>query len=261
MIRIFRELYASRELLWAFTWRNITLRYKQSVMGFLWALFMPALIVVSGIIVKKAMSMLTGVPLSISEIASVSVKALPWAFFVGSLKFSVTSLIGNANMVQKISFPREIFPLSYTLAQLFDFLVASSVLSALLCFVRVGLSVQLFWIPVLLLTLLLLTAGTSLLVSCGALFFRDVKYLVDILLTFGIFFTPVFYDAASLKEWRVLIMLNPIGSILENINAVVTLHRTPEPVWMFYSVFVALGCFVFSWLIFKKSEPYFAEYI
>lgn len=261
MKTVTKNLIKNNELLWAFTWRNITLRYKQSVMGFLWALFMPALIVVSGMIVKKAMSMLTGSPLSLMEMASVSVKALPWSFFVGAIKFSVNSLIGNSNMVQKISFPREIFPLSYTIAQMFDFTISVTVLGIVLCFLKTGVSVYMLWLPLLILILFFFTAGLALLISCGALFFRDVKYLVDIVLTFGIFFTPVFYSAESFNQWSVLLLLNPMGAMLENINAVVILHRSPSMIWLLYSAVWAFLGFVLSWYIFKKSEPYFAENI
>lgn len=227
-----RELVKYRELLWAFICKNITIRYKQTMMGLLWALFMPSLVVVSGVIVKKAMSMLSGTPLELTDIASVSVKSLPWAFFVGALKFSVTSLVGNMNMVQKIYFPREIFPVSFVISQFFDFLVASAVLAVFLAFAKIGLSVYLLWLPVLVLLLLLLTAGLAIILSCGALFFRDVKYILDVVLTFGIFFTPVFYSAKMFKSWEPLLLLNPMGALLEALNNVVILHRAPDPLWL-----------------------------
>ena len=85
-----------------FVLRNIKIKYKQTVMGFLWALFMPAIVVLSGIMVKKAMAILSGTELELSQIASVSVKALPWAFFVGALKFSVGSLVGNMGLDQGV---------------------------------------------------------------------------------------------------------------------------------------------------------------
>ena len=261
MKKTVKELIHYRELLWVFTWKNIVLRYKQTVMGFLWALFMPALIVLSGIVVKKAMSTLSGSPLGLAEVASVSVKALPWAFFVGTLKFDVTSLIANMGMVKKIYFPREIFPLSYVISQFFDFIVATGVLIIVLAFVKIGISIHLLWVPLLIIFLFFLTAGFSLLAACGALFFRDIKYIVDVLLTFGIFFTPVFYDAGMFKEWKTLLLLNPMGAILENINTVVILHQAPDFNWLIYAGIWAIGGFILSWVIFKKAEPLFAEYI
>ena len=193
MSEMIKEFIQYRGLLVALTLRSIKIRYKQTAMGFLWAIFMPIIIVLAGIIVKKAMAVLSGRPLELSQIASVVVKSLPWAFFIGALKFSVNSLVGNMNLVQKIYFPREVFPISYILAQLFDFLIASFTLTLVLIFAKIGISIHLLWLPLIILFLVLFTAALGLLLSCANLFFRDVKYIVDVILTFGIFFTPVFY--------------------------------------------------------------------
>jgi len=261
MLEMFRELIHSRELLWALTWRNIKIKYKQTAMGFLWALFMPMIIVLSGIIVKKAMAVFSGRPLELAQIASVSVKALPWAFFVGTLKFSVGSLVANMNLVKKIYFPREVFPLSYVISQLVDFLIASSVLAIILAIAKIGVSIYILWLPILLLFLILLVAGLGLILSCGNLFFRDVKYIVDVVLTFGIFFTPVFYEASMFPKWKNLILLNPVGAILENINNIVVLHKAPDFLWFGYAGIVAVGGFLGAWYVFHKAEPAFAENI
>src|ERR1043165_1343797 len=95
MKELFKEIYQYRHLLTAFVIRNIQVKYKQRFMGFLWALFMPIVIVLSGVVVKKAMSILSKNPLDVSDVVSVSVKALPWAFFAGALKFAVGSLVQN----------------------------------------------------------------------------------------------------------------------------------------------------------------------
>ena len=113
MKKSFLRLLEYKELLFALTKRNIKIRYKQSIMGFLWAIFMPAVIVISGIIVKKAMAIFAGRPLELIQIISVSVKALPSAFFVGAVKFSANRLVGNMGLIKKIYFPREVFPISY----------------------------------------------------------------------------------------------------------------------------------------------------
>jgi len=261
MIEMIQELIQYRELLGALTWQNIRIRYKQTAMGFLWALFMPIIIVLSGIVVKKAMAVVSGRPLELTEIASVTVKALPWAFFIGAIRFSVTSLTGNMNLVQKIYFPREMFPFSYILAQLFDFVIATFVLAIVLIFAKVGVSIYLIWLPILILFLILFTTGLSLILSCGNLFFRDVKYIVDVILTFGIFFTPVFFSASMFGKWKTLLLLNPIGAILESINNVVVLHQAPEPFWLTYAGLWSIICFLVSWYIFHKAESTFAENI
>jgi homopolymeric O-antigen transport system permease protein len=93
------------------------------------------------------------------------------------------------------------------------------------------------------------------------LFFRDVKYIVEIVMTFGILFTPVFYEASMFGEWSYLLLLNPVGSIVEAINDVVVLNHPPDPFWLFYSSVWALGSFFLAWFIFDKAESGFAESI
>jgi ABC-type polysaccharide/polyol phosphate export permease len=261
MIESLKELFQYRELLWALTTRNIKIKYKQTVMGFMWALFMPTVIVLSGIVVKLAMSMMSGKPLEASGIVAISVKALPWAFFVGSLKFAVNSLTSNMDLVQKIYFPRELFPFSYILSQLLDFLVATLALAIIFVFVGIGFSVYILWLPFLILLIVLFTTGLALLFSCANLFFRDVKYIVEVILTFGIFFTPVFYEAKIFGKWGTLLLLNPVGSMLEGIYQVVALRQAPDYYWLAYSTIWAIGGLVIGWIVFKKSEPSFAENI
>lgn len=256
-----KEIRDYKDLLWAFTARNIQMKYKQTMMGFLWALFMPCIIALSGMVIKIIMANLSGHEVSSQDIASVSVKALAWAFFVGALKFSVNSLVANMDLVKKIYFPREIFPFSYTLGQLFDLAVSSVAFAVILSFMNVGISIHILWVPVLVFFLFLLTAGLGLLLSCANLFYRDVRYIVDVLLTFGIFFTPVFFDASMFGKSRLFLLLNPVGSLLECLNQAVVLHQMPSLFWLTYAGVVSLVCFWGSWFIFHKLEPLFAEKI
>jgi ABC-type polysaccharide/polyol phosphate export permease len=256
-----QELVEYRHLLLILTWRDIKIRYKQSLMGFLWAIFMPMLIVAAGIIVKKGISIFSGQPMRFDDIASVSVKALPWSFFIGTIRFSTNSLVANRALVTKIYFPREVFPLASVLASLFDFTIASIALIAILGFMGIGISFQILWIPPLLLFLVLFSAGLGLLLSCANLFFRDVKYIVDVILTFAIFITPVFYEASMFGNWETLILMNPVGAILECVNTVVVLHRPPNYFWMSYAASWGIGLFLFSWNVFHHLEYSFAENI
>lgn len=256
-----KELFEYRSLLFAFTVRNIKMKYKQTVMGFLWAIFMPSMIVLSGIVVKSAMAALSGGTMDLAQVASVSVKSLPWAFFVGALKFSVNSLVSNMELVKKIYFPREVFPLSYALGQLFDFFVASAAFTIVLTFAHLGISSHIIWLPVLIVFLFFFTAGLGMLLACGNLFYRDVRYIVDVILTFGIFFTPVFYDASMFARWETALLLNPVGAILENINRVIVLQKAPDVFWLAYAGAWSVVSFLGSWYVFHKAEPLFAEKI
>ena len=211
------ELVQSRELLWQMTLRNIRIRYKQAVMGYAWAVLMPMIIVAAGVIVKYAMAQGSGNQMAVAGVTGMAVKALPWAFFVGALGFAVNSLTANRNLVTKIYFPREVFPVSAVLTQAVDTAIgATSLLAVLFLFMGLQISVAFLWTIPLTVVLILLTTMASLLASAANLFFRDVKYLVQIILTFGIFFTPVFYDPADFgKTGSRLMMLNPMTPILE----------------------------------------------
>jgi lipopolysaccharide transport system permease protein len=256
-----RELYRYRELLYMIVYRDIRVRYKQSIMGFFWALLMPIMIVMAGVVVRYAYAVVAHTPLRTGDIASVMVKALPWSFMVSSIRFGCNSLVSNTSLVTKIYFPKEIFPIAATLASLFDFVVAAGAMTLLLLIMRIGWSVYLAWIPALLLTMLFLGAGIGLFVSAASLFFRDVKYIVEVVLTFGIFFTPVFFDVGMFGEKGKWLLLNPIAPILDGLSACIARGQSPELPWIGYSAAVSLIVLLSGYVFFKHLEPAFAESI
>lgn len=258
---MFKQLVKYRDLLMMLTFRDIKVRYKQAAMGFVWAIFMPIMAVLAGIMVKKAISIVSGKPMDLSGVISISVKVLPWTFFISSLRFAVLSLVGNHNLITKIYFPKEVLPLSSVLACVFDFLIATSALSVLLLITRIGASIYLILVPILIIFLILFTAGLSLILSSANLFYRDIKYIVEIILMFGIFFTPVFYEATMFGKYRPLLLINPVGSILEAINTAVVLHRMPDVFWLSYAGICSIAIFIFGLMVFRKAEPLFAENI
>lgn len=261
MLQALRELVARRDLLYMIAWREIKIRYKQSIMGFLWAILLPAVIVTAGIAVRYAMSALSSKPISGQEIAAVTVKGLVWAFFAGAMRFSSTSLVGNPNLVTKIYMPREIFPLASILSQLLDFAVASGLVVIAFLVVRLGASWQLLWILPLLLITIALATGWAFLISAACLFFRDVKYLVEVGITFAVFVTPVFYDAEMFKTWANVLLLNPLAPLLEGFEKCIVYGAAPDLAWLSYSTVVALVSLVGGFYFFKKWEPSFAESI
>jgi ABC-type polysaccharide/polyol phosphate export permease len=280
----FREMVQGmveyRELLFQMTLRDVRIRYKQAVMGFGWAIFMPMMIVAAGLLVKMVMAEMSGGRFEAAGAGSMMVKALPWSFFIGAIGFATNSLTSNSGLVTKIYFPREIFPLSATLAQLFDTAIGGIVLAVILFgFMKIGVSIEILWIFPLVLFLLMLTIGAGLLLSCANLFFRDVKYIVQVLITFGIFFTPVFYDAVNLGPvgCRIL-MLNPLAPIFEGLRLSIVDHHNLarslvvaaasgqdvvawQPSYLLYSSIWAIVLFFGSWVIFHKLESLFAEYV
>jgi lipopolysaccharide transport system permease protein len=274
------ELVQHRELLWQMVVRDLKIRYKQAVMGFAWAIFMPVVIVGSGLVVKYAMAQMSGGAIDGPGISGMAVKALGWAFFAGGVGFAVSSLTGNLNLVTKIYFPREVFPLSAVATQMFDSAVGGmGVLAVLLLIAGTGISIQWLWAAPLIALLVLFTAAAALALSCANVFFRDVKYIVQIILTFGIFFTPVFYDPQVFGPtgctWM---MLNPLTPLLEGLRlAVVEHHNLLSPLvvvsargaeilawspwYLAYSAAWSVLGLLVSWRLFHKLEFIYAEYI
>lgn len=249
------------DLLFMLTWREITIKYKQSVMGFFWAILMPCLIVAAGLLVRVAMSRMSGTALEPEHIAGIMVKALPWAFVVSALRFSSNSLIANSNLVTRANCPRIVFPLASILSALFDFAIASVPLIVILAVLGTPLTVQLLWVPLLLALLVVLVAGLGIILATGNLFYRDVKYIVEVVLTFAIFFTPVFYEAEMLGDWKTWILLNPAAPILEALYATTVLGRAPDLAWLGYSAAVTLVLAGAAGLLFHRYEPSFADRI
>jgi lipopolysaccharide transport system permease protein len=276
---IVSDLWSRRDLLYQLARRDIRIRYKQAVMGFAWAIFMPLLVVLAGFLIRLAMATVSGSHLQGATVAGLAVKSLPWAFFVGSIGFAVNSLTGNRNLVSKVYFPREVLPLSAVGAQMFDTMIGTAGLLVLLPFLGVRPTLTMLWVPLLALILIMFTAAAGLFLSCANLFFRDVKYIVQVLLTFGIFFTPVLFEPAMIGPTGAqLVMLNPLAPLLEGVRlAVVQGHNLAEPLmqltkhgttavawqpwYLLYSGAWALGGLIASAVMFHRLEFVFAEYV
>lgn len=147
------------------------------------------------------------------------------------------------------------------LACLFDFLVAYAALVIFLVFIKIGVSIELLWVPVLLATMILLCVGIGTIVSAVSLFFRDVKYIVEVFLTYGIFFTPVFYDVRMFGDRGKWLMLNPVAPLLEGLSDCIARHQAPDIHWYLYSLGFSLVAFFSGFVLFKDLEPAFAESI
>jgi len=270
---IIEELRHSGDLIKQLTLRDIRIRYKQAVFGFAWAILIPAAVVLAGMAVRVAVAYAAGRHTDMSQLAGMAVKAVPWAFFVGCLSTGTSSLVSNTSLVTKIYFPREVLPLSTVLAQTFDSLIGGTLIACVLPFFGVRLSVELLWVPVLLALLWMFALAAALFLSRANLFFRDVKYMVQVFLTFGIFITPVILDAPMFGERGAhYMMLNPIAPILEGLRLAVVNHhdllrpRLAPAGWLFwkpwylaYSAAWAIGGLIISTLRFHRSERNFAE--
>jgi ABC-type polysaccharide/polyol phosphate export permease len=273
---VLKDLWTARYLLWQFTRRDLTVRYAQAVMGFLWALLMPILVVCSGLMFKLVVAVVSGEPVASSSTASLGVKALPWAFFSGSISLAVQSIVANSNLLGKVYFPRETLPLASVFAQSVDSLVGCAVLAIALPVLGVWPSLSWLWVPFVAALLLTFTVGVSLLLSCANLFYRDVKYIVQVILSFGVFATPVFFDPQLLgPQAASVLMALPLSPFIQAFDVVVvqkySLFQIVERAsprgtvivwapWMLgYAITLSMLCFFTGVRLFRRASARFAE--
>lgn len=253
------EQFEYRELMYQMTMRDLRLRYKQTVMGFGWAIFMPLVntAIFSVIFIKVAP---VEPPVAYPVFAYCGL--LVWNFFSMSLKFAVNSLTSNANLVTKVYFPREIFPLSAVLVCLVDFVVAAVVLGVLMAWYGIPVHASLLFLPVVVAVHILFTSGIALLLAMSNLFFRDVKYLFEIVITMWMFASSTVYPIEQVEDpLRLIMRLNPMTGIIESYRSVVLYGTLPDPAWFAGTAAVACAVFLLSWLLFHRAEFRFAENI
>jgi ABC-type polysaccharide/polyol phosphate export permease len=254
-----REQIEHRELLLRVTLRDLILRYKQTIMGFGWAVFMPLVnTAVFSVIFTRVARVDVGMPYPLFAYSGL----LIWNFFASSLRFSVVSLTANSNLVTKVYFPREIFPFSAVLVALVDTAVGSAVLIVLMAWYRIATSEALLFLPIILMVNLLFTAAVALLLSMANLFYRDVKYLFEVAITVWMFATSVLYPLNHVGgKAGFLLMLNPMTHILDAYRAVLFFHQLPPAAPFTATAAVAVSTFAVAWMVFHAAEFRFAENI
>jgi len=274
--RIIGELWESRDLVVQFMLRDITIRYAQAVMGFAWALVMPLLIVGAGLVFRVVLSTLSNSPIEGVSVASLAAKAVPWAFFSGALTQATQSLLSQANLIGKVYFPRESIPVASVFAQTPDLVVSLVVVLVVLPITGVPLHAATLWGGLVLVLLVVFTIGCALILSCANLFFRDVKYILQVALNFGVFATPVFFEPQMLGRKGAAIMLAlPLSPFVQAMDvAVVRGHglldrlvlQTPkgpvtvwEPWMLGYASLLSLGLLYIGLRIFRRASGRFAE--
>ena len=255
---IFAEQWQYRELLRRMTMRDLLLRYKQTVMGLGWAVFMPLVnTAIFTVIFTRVASIEVGAPYPIYAFCGL----IAWNFFASALRFSVVSLTSNPNLVTKLFFPREIFPFSAVLVSLVDFAVAGLVMAALMVYYQVGISWAVLFLPVVVAVQVIFTAAVALLLAMGNLFYRDVKYLFEIVISVWMFASSVVYPVERVGGWLgTLLALNPMTHMIDAFRAVLIDGTLPGPAFAATAV-VTVVLFISSWLLFHSAEFEFAENI
>jgi homopolymeric O-antigen transport system permease protein len=248
-----------RELLYEMTRRDLLIRYKQTIMGFGWAVFMPLVnTAVFSVIFTRVAPIETQVPYPLFAYCGL----LAWNFSASTLRASVGSLTGNAGLVTKVYFPREIFPFSAMLVSLVDLLVGSTVLVALMLWFHVLPSHYIVILPLVIAVHVVFTAAVSLFVAMANLFYRDVKYIFEVVITLWMFATSVLYPVRTMHgRLGTLLRLNPMTAIIDGYRDV--LFGAGPPDWASLSAAALLSVVVLLvvWTQFHRSEFEFAERI
>jgi len=208
------ELWEYRELLYFLTWRDIKVRYKQTVLGAAWAIIQPffTMIVFSLFFGRLAGIPSDGIPYPIFSYAAL----VPWSFFSTGLSNSANSLVGSANLLKKVYFPRLAIPISTVLSGVIDFALAFVVLLGMMFFYGMMPTRNIIWLPLLLLLALMTSLGVGLWLSAMNVQFRDVRYTIPFITQFWMFATPIAYPSSLLSEpWRTLYGINPMVGVVE----------------------------------------------
>jgi len=255
-----KELWQYHELLYFLTWRDVKVRYKQTVIGAAWAIIQPffTMVVFSLFFGKLAKMPSDGIPYPIFSYAAL----VPWMFFANGLSQSSNSLVGGANLITKIYFPRLVMPISGVVSGVVDFVLAFIVLLGMMLFYQILPSANIIWLPFFLLLAFVTSLGVGLWLSAMNVQFRDVRYVVPFLTQFWLFATPIAYPSSLLSEpWRTIYGLNPMVGVVEGFRwALLRTNTAPGPI-IIVSTLASLAILVSGAYYFRRMEKTFADVV
>ena len=263
------ELLRYRQLLLSLTWRDIRVRYKQSLLGIVWAVLLPlSLMLVFTFVFTRAVDTSSVLQVNMPYALYAYTGLVPWTFFAVSLSGCMNSLVANRNLVTKVYFPREVFPFSCIASSFVDFAIAMAVLAGLLAYFHLAgdwaftLRWPVLFLPVIVTVQIVLTAGIGMLLAMANLFYRDVRQLFSVVIQLWMFISavvvPVPRDGSTLAR---LIAVNPLVPIISAYRDCVIHGRFPDPSGFAYSTVVAVMLVLGGWIVFRRLSFRFAECI
>jgi lipopolysaccharide transport system permease protein len=255
-----KELWHYRELLYFLSWRDIKVRYKQTVLGAAWAVIQPffTMVVFSLFFGRLAKVPSDGVPYPLFAFAAL----VPWTFFANGLAYSSNSLVESANLLKKVYFPRLVIPISSVMSGVVDFMFAFIVLLAMMLMYGVLPTANVIWLPFLLVLAFATALGVGLWLSAINVKYRDVRHTIPFLTQFWLFATPIAYSSTLLPEsWRIVYALNPMVGVVEGFRwALLSTNTAPGPMILVSSL-TALILFVGGAFYFRRMEKTFADVV
>lgn len=257
--RTLAEIWRYRELLYFFVWRDIKIRYKQTVLGAAWAILQPvlAMVVFTIFFGRLARVPSDGLPYPVFSMIAL----VPWTYFASALSASSTSLGAYQHMISKVYFPRLIIPLASAIAPMVDFAIASAILAVLLLWYRIVPGPAVVWLPAFVLLALATAMAVGVWLAALNVRYRDVRYVVPFLVQLWMFATPVVYPASLVPaRWRPLYGLNPMAGVIEGFRWVLAGGPSPGAL-TFVSAAVVAVLLAAGLLHFRRVEGTFADVI
>lgn len=256
-----RELWQYRELLYFLTWRDIKVRYKQTVLGVLWALIQPfmTMVVFSLFFGRLAQVPSDGLPYPIFNYAAL----IPWTLFSQGLATSANSLVNSSNLLKKIYFPRLVIPISGILSGLVDFALSFTILFGLMLFYGIAPTANVIWLPPLILLALITSLAVGLWLSALNVQFRDIRYTIPFITQLWLFVTPIVYPSSLIENptLRLLYSLNPMTGVVEGFRWALLGTETAPNAMILVSATAALILLISGLFYFRRMERTFADVV
>jgi lipopolysaccharide transport system permease protein len=254
------DLWRYRELFYILSWRDIKVRYKQTVLGAAWSIIRPLLTTIIFTVVFSKIAKLNN-PGNAPYALMVFAGMLPWQFFSNALSESSNSLIGNANLITKVYFPRLIIPASSVITSLVDFAISFLILIAMMCWYQYLPSWHIIFLPVFILLAFLCAFGVGLYLTAVNVKYRDFRYIIPFIIQFGLYITPVGFSSSLIGEkWKLVYSLNPMVGVIDGFRWCI-LGDPMNWISFAFSLVVVIVFLIIGITYFRKMEKSFADNI
>jgi len=266
MISLFKEIaaiYQRRELLWQIVAREVKARYKQSILGFFWVILNP---LAQMLVMSFAFSVILRIPTNAAAHIPYSIflftALLPWTLFTNSLSSASASLVNSSNLITKIYFPRTILVVSTIFAKIIDFVFAISILIIYMIIYQIPITWNILWVIPIFLIQQIFTLGLSLFFAAANLLYRDIQYLLNMILLLWMYATPVIYSADSVPDkYRFVFQINPMAVIINAYRQVILGGGEPKYSSLVIGLLVSIITLLIGFSYFKSREKIFADNI
>ena len=272
MSHALKNVFAYRELLVVLAWKNIIVRYKQAYLGLAWAVLKPVMLMLIFTLMKSFIGIESGnIPYPLLTFAAL----LPWILFQESASEGVSSVVGNANLIKKIYFPREIFPITAVITKLVELVISFFILAGLMIWYQFVPGIYILWVPFIILYTILTALSIAFVGAAVNVYYRDVGAALPVVFSLLMYASPVIYPLQLVKdklltqqsagEWSnalyTLYTLNPLAGIIDAFQSVVLRNEPPDLAAMVPGMVLVAILLPLSYAFFKRAESYFADVI